>query len=242
MSTSVTTLQLNDISVEVLQKPIKNIHLSVYPPIGRVKVSAPEEMALESIRLFVISKMGWIRQQQKKLQAQDREAPREYLGRESHFFRGKRYLLEIIEQDSKPKVTISHTKILLHIRPDSTQAKMQMVLDDWYRVQMKKTLPSLFSHWEERLGVSVAKYSIRRMKTKWGSCSPTSRSIIINLELAKKPPEYLEYIVVHELVHLLEPTHGQNFIRLLDKHLPRWRTYREELNALPLHHIEWSSK
>lgn len=239
MSTSVTTFQLNDISVEVLQKPIKNIHLSVYPPIGRVKVSAPEEMALESIRLFVISKMGWIRQQQKKLQAQDREAPREYLGRESHFFRGNRYLMQVEEKDAKPRVKITHKKIILQTRPGTTQDKKQMILDDWYRVQLKKALVPLVSHWEKQLGVSVSSCSVRRMKTKWGSCSPDARSIRINLELVKKPPECLEYIVVHEMAHLLEQNHGQGFVSLLDKHLPLWRSYREELNALPVHHAEW---
>ncbi len=237
MSTSTATLQLNDLSVEVKHKPIKNVHLSVYPPHGKVRVSAPTGMELENIRLFVISKLGWIKQQQKRFQGQAREAPREYLGWESHYFRGKRYLLEIIEKDAKPQVLLNHRTIRLQVRPGTEQAKKQLILEAWYREQLRQYLEPLIKKWEKTLGVSVAHYTIRKMKTKWGSCTPALRSIRINLELAKKPPECLEYIVVHEMAHLLAPNHGQGFVRLLDKHLPQWRSYREELNALPVQPI-----
>ena len=234
MSISVTTLQLNDISVEVVKKDIKNIHLSVYPPCGRVKVSAPSGMAVDTIRLFVISKIGWIRNEQRKFQSQLRESPRDYLPLESHFFWGERYLLQVVEEDLKPQVTVDHKKLVLRIRPDSSQLKKQQVLEHWYRMKLKEALPPLINHWEKQMGVSVSSCSVRKMKTKWGSCSPETRSIRINLELVKKPPNCLEYIVVHELAHLIAPNHGTDFVELLDKHLPLWRARRDELNALPL--------
>ncbi len=231
--------KLNNIDVEVIQKDIKNVHLSVYPPKGRVKVSAPESMAIETIRVYVISKLGWIKKQQEKLCAQVREAPRECIDRESHYFNGKRFLLKIVERDVAPQVSLSHSKIVLQIRPGADEVKKRSVLDAWYRQQLKEKACSLITQWEKKMDVSVAQLTIRKMKTKWGSCSPVSRSIRINLELAKKPPECLEYIVVHELVHLLEPSHNSRFIALMDRFMPKWRFYRDELNALPVRHEDW---
>jgi predicted metal-dependent hydrolase len=198
-------IRLNDIDVEVIHKNIKNVHLSVYPPKGRVKVSAPESMAIETIRVYVISKLGWIKKQQEKLCAQEREAPRECIDRESHYFNGKRYLLRLVERDAAPQVSLSHSKIVLQVRPGADEAKKRSVLDVWYRQQLKEKAGSLIVQWEKIMGVSVALCTVRKMKTKWGSCSPVSRSIRINLELAKKPSECLEYIIVHELTFACAP-------------------------------------
>lgn len=232
-------IRLNNIDVEVIQKNIKNVHLSVYPPKGRVKVSAPESMAIETIRVYVISKLGWIKKQQEKLRAQEREAQRECIDRESHFFNGKRYLLKVVERDAAPQVSLSHSKIVLQVRPGSNEVKKRSVLDEWHRQQLKEKISALIPQWEKKMKVSVTQYTVRKMKTKWGSCTPASRSIRINLELAKKPPECLEYIIVHELAHLLEPSHNSHFIALMDRFLPKWRFYRDELNALPVRHEDW---
>ncbi len=231
--------KLNNIDVEVTQKNIKNVHLSVYPPKGGVKVSAPESMELETIRVYVISKLGWIKKQQEKLRAQEREAPRECIDRESHYFNGKRFLLKVVERDAAPQVSLSHSRIVLQVRPGAGEVKKRSVLDAWYRQQLKEKVSSLITQWENKMDVSVAHCTVRKMKTKWGSCSPVSRSIRINLELAKKPPECLEYIVVHELAHLLERSHNSRFIALMDRFIPKWRFYRDELNRLPISHVDW---
>ncbi|MEN8129157.1 MAG: SprT family zinc-dependent metalloprotease [Pseudomonadota bacterium] len=232
-------IRLNNMDVEVVQKNIKNVHLSVYPPKGHIKVSAPESMEIETIRVYVISKLGWIKRQREKLRAQARETPRECIDRESHYFNGKRFLLKVIERDAAPQVRLSHSKIELQVRPGADEVKKRFVLDEWYRQQLKEKVSSLVTQWEKKMDVSVAQLTIRKMKTKWGSCSPGSRSIRINLELAKKPPECLEYIVVHELAHLLEPSHNSRFIALMDRFMPKWRLYRDELNALPVRHEDW---
>lgn len=239
MITEVMHFKLNEIDVEVVQKDIMNVHLSVYPPKGRVKVSAPQSMAIETIRVFVISKLGWIKKQQQKLSAQQREAPREYINRESHYFTGKRYLLNVVEVDEAPKVTLCHSEIVLQVRPGADDAKRRFVIDEWYRQQLKEMVTPLIAKWEKKIGVTVEQFSVRKMKTKWGSCSPVSHTIYINLELAKKPAECLEYIIVHELVHLLEPTHNNRFIAFMDNFLPKWRFYRDELNCLPVRHENW---
>jgi len=232
-------LKLNNIDVEVTQKNIKNVHLSVYPPSGHVKVSAPESMAIETIRVYVISKLGWIKKQQKKLRTQVRETPRECIDRESHYFSGKRYLLKVIERDAVPQVILSHSEIILQVRPGADEVKKRSVLDEWYRQQLKETVSSLVIQWEKRMDAKVAQVAIRKMKTKWGSCTPATSTIRINLELVKKPPECLEYIVVHELAHLLEPSHNNRFIAIMDRFMPKWRLYRDELNALPVRHEDW---
>ena len=233
-------IRLNNIDVEVLQKNIKNIHLSVYPPAGHVRVSAPESMAIETIRVYVISKLGWIKKQQDRIRAQKREALRECIDRESHYFNGKRYLLKVVEHDAAPQVSLLHSEIVLHVRPGTDETKKRKVLEEWYRQQLKQKIYFLIPQWEKKIGVSVEQSTVRKMKTKWGSCTPVSRTIRINLELAKKPPECLEYIVVHELTHLLEPSHNRRFIALMDRFLPKWRMYRDELNALPVRHERWS--
>ena len=233
------TIDLGGIVVEVVKKDIKNVHLSVYPPTGRVRISAPERMSLDTIRVFAISKLGWIKQQQQKLQEQERETPREYLDRESHYVWGKRYLLKIIEHNAAPEVELKHSTMLLRIRPGSDDVKMEAVLDAWYRQQLKEAVPPLIAKWEPLMGVKVERFFVQRMKTRWGSCNLGAGTIRLNSELAKKPPESLEYIVVHEMVHLLEPTHNARFIGLMDRFMPKWEFYRDILNRLPVRHENW---
>lgn len=235
-----THIELGDITVDVVKKDIKNIHLSVYPPTGRVRISAPLRMDLDTIRVFAITKLGWIKNQQKKLCDQERESPREYLNRESHYVWGKRYLLQIVEIDAPPTVELKHNKILLQVRPGANEAKKQSLLEDWYRATLKQAIPSLIAKWEPLIGVKVNRFFAQRMKTKWGSCNPDTKNIRLNTDLAKKPPEYLEYIVVHEMAHLLEPTHGNRFKALMDLFMPKWMFYRTELNRLPVRHEDWT--
>jgi hypothetical protein len=201
-------IALGEITVDVVKKDIKNIHLSVYPPNGGVRISAPMRMSIDTIRVFAISKLGWIKQQQRKLREQERETPREYLDRESHYVWGKRYLLSVVEIDEPPGVELKHSRMLLRARPGTTQEDAEAVVDAWYRKQIKEAALPLIAKWEPLLGVKVQKLFVRRMKTRWGSCNPASANIRLNTDLAKKPRECLEYIVVHEMVHLLEPSVG----------------------------------
>jgi len=235
-----SVIQLGALVVEVTHKNIKNVHLSVYPPVGKIKVSAPKSMELETIRVFVISKLNWIKQQQKKLREQQREGPRDYIERESHYFNGKRYQLRVIESDTRPKVELSHKYLSLHIRPGMSKVRREEILNEWYRTQLKNMIPLLIKKYESLMKVEVSDYGVKRMKTKWGTCNPTAKRIWVNLELAKKPPECLEYIVVHEMTHLLEPTHNNRFVALMDLFLPKWRLYKDELNNLPVRHESWS--
>jgi predicted metal-dependent hydrolase len=235
----VTTIELGKITVDVVKKDIKNVHLSVYPPTGKVRISAPLRMNLNTIRVFAISKLGWIKQQQKKINGQEREPPREYLDRESHYLWGKRYLLKVVEKDAAPEVQLRHQQMLLQIRPATIEEKKRAVLEEWYRSQLKEALPPLIAKWEPLMGVKVERFFVQRMKTKWGSCSSRSASIRLNTDLAKKPRECLEYIVVHEMAHLLEPTHNRRFIAIMDHFMPNCRFYRQLLNRLPLRHESW---
>ncbi|ALG66636.1 M48 family metallopeptidase [Beggiatoa leptomitoformis] len=232
-------MRLNDLEIEVIQKDIKNVHLSVYPPNGRVKVAAPETMSLEIIRAFVISKLAWIKKQQQKFRAQERESPREYLERESHYFWGKRYLLKVVEQNAVPMVRLNHSAIVLQVKPNTDASKRGRILEDWYRAQLKAALLPLFQDWEAKIGVTATRVIVQKMKTQWGSCTPASGIIRINLELVKKPRDCLEYIIVHELVHLLEPSHNRRFSALMNHYLPKWKSLREELNRLPVRHEIW---
>jgi hypothetical protein len=232
-------IKLGDIAVDVVFKDIKNIHLSVHPPTGRVRISAPHRMKLDTIRVFAISKLGWIKDQQKKLLDQERETPREYLDRESHYLWGRRYLLQIAKREQAPAVTLKHNRMVLGMRPGTDQEAREAILADWYRTQIKEAVAELIPKWEPILGVSPTKIFVRRMKTKWGSCNPSTGTIRLNTELAKKPKDCLEYILVHEMVHLLEPTHNARFVALMDQFMPAWQHYREQLNRLPVRHEDW---
>lgn len=236
----VKQLKLGDIAVDVVLKDIKNVHLSVYPPMGRVRISAPERMSLDTIRVFAISKLGWIRQQQRKLREQDRETRREYLERESHYVWGKRYLLKVVEESGVAGVGLVHGKMILRVRLGMDQEAKESVVGRWYREQVKAAAPDLISKWEPRVGVKVERIFVQRMKTKWGSCNPAAHSIRLNTDLAKKPRQCLEYILVHEMVHILEPTHNARFVGLMDRLMPHWQARREQLNRWPLRHEEWT--
>jgi predicted metal-dependent hydrolase len=197
-------------------------------------------MNLETIRLFAISKLGWIKQQQRKLRGQQRETPREYLDRESHYVWGRRYLLQVAEGDAAPMVELRHSKMLLTIRPGTDEDKRQTILDEWYRAQLKKAVPFVIAKWEPLMGVKVERFFVQKMKTKWGSCNAAAKGIRLNTELAKKPPKCLEYIVVHEMAHFLVRPHNNRFTALMDQYLPNWRSTRQSLNAAPLSHADWT--
>lgn len=233
------TIELGDLCLEVIHKDIKNVHLSVHPPMGRVTISAPLRMELENIRLFSISKLGWIRKQQVKIKNQKREAPREYVNRESHYYLGQRYLLKVVEENTTPKVVLKHTTIEIHVRSGSTMKQKEALLQRWYREQLKKLALQLIIKFEKMMNVKVSEVFIRTMKTKWGTCNPRVKRIWLNTELAKKPLECIEYIAVHEMVHLLERKHNDNFIGYMNKYLPRWKYLKEKLNRLPINHANW---
>ena len=232
-------LKLGAITVDVIQKNIGNVHLSVYPPTGRVRIAAPERMNLDTIRIYAISKLSWIKKQQTRFKNQERETPREYISRESHYYNGKRYLLKVIEKEEPPKVILKSGRIELHVRPNTSREKKQIILEEWYRVRLKQSVEEYISLWETKMKVKVSAFGIKKMKTKWGSCNREAKRIWINLELAKKPPQCVEYISVHEMVHLLERKHNKRFIALMNNYLPKWRMYKEELNRLPVSHAEW---
>jgi predicted metal-dependent hydrolase len=236
----VSQIKLGDIAVDVVLKDIKNVHLSVYPPTGRVRISAPRRMSLDTIRVFAISKLDWIRQQQKLLRAQERETPREYVDRESHYVWGKRYLLTVSERDESPSIELKHNRMLLRVRPGTGEDRRMAVVEEWYREQLKEAVPPLLARWQPLLPVRVHRFFVQRMKTKWGGCNHKARTIRLNTELAKKPPECLEYIVLHELVHLLEPTHNSRFVALMDEFMPKWQFHRQVLNRLPVRRETWS--
>jgi predicted metal-dependent hydrolase len=235
----VANIDLSGISVEVIKKDIRNVHLSVYPPTGKVRISAPLRMNLDTIRVFAISKLGWIRQQQRKVREQEREPPREYLDRESHYVWGKRYLLKVIAKDAAPQIELKHSQLVLQVRPATAEDRKQAVLEEWYRAQLKAAIPPLIAKWGPLMGVKVERFFVQRMKTKWGSCSPRAANIRLNTDLARKPRECLEYIVVHEMAHLLEPTHNTRFMTLMDLFMPAWRFHRAVLNRLPVRHETW---
>ena len=227
-------IKIGDITVDVVRKDIKNVHLRVYPPTGRVGISAPKRMSIDAIRAFAVSKLGWIVRQQEKIRVQAHETPRQYVDRESHYLWGKRYLLEVSERDAPPSIELIDSRIHLRVRPGTDLQKRRALVEAWYREQIRIAVPPLLAHWEPQIGVRVERFYVRRMKTRWGSCSVKARTIRLNTELAKKPPECLEYIVLHELVHLLEPTHNARFKALMGRFLPGWQDQRQALNLLPL--------
>jgi predicted metal-dependent hydrolase len=235
-----TQVQLGNIAVDVIRKDIKNVHLSVHPPTGRVRIAAPARMSLDTIRVFAIAKLPWIRQQQHKMQEQERETPREYLDRESHYLWGRRYLLAVTESDQPPSIELSHNRILLRVRPGTDRHKREAMMEQWYRENVKSAAPALVAKWERLMGIKVRRVFVQRMKTKWGSCNHCAGTIRLNTDLAKKPKECLEYIIVHEMVHLLEPTHNDRFMVLMERFMPRWQSHRETLNRLPVRHESWA--
>ena len=233
------TIRIGEIAIALTRKDVKHVHLSVHPPSGRVTLVAPKGTRREVARAYAVSKLGWIRDQQAKLRGQARETPRQFVERESHYLWGRRYLLSVREEEAKPSIRLGHRTITLTVRPGSSMAKREAVMHAWHKALLHEAVPALIRRWESKLGVEVAGYFLQRMKTKWGSCNHRARTIRLNTELVKKPKDLLEYVVVHEMLHIMEPTHSERFMTLLSKHYPTWREVRAELNELPLGAVAW---
>ncbi|HEY1122813.1 MAG TPA: SprT family zinc-dependent metalloprotease [Haloferula sp.] len=227
-------IQLAEISIEVTRKEIKNVHLTVHPPDGRVTLVAPKATRLEVARAYAITKLGWIRAQREKLAAQARETPRKFVERESHYLWGRRYLMSVKYRDEKPSVALDHKRVTLTVRPGSDIETRAEVVHQWHKSLLHAEVPDLIRKWEPKLKVKVSGYFLQRMKTKWGSCNHRAGNIRLNTELVKKPRDLLEYVIVHEMIHLLVPTHSERFLAILERHYPTWREARAELNELPL--------
>lgn len=232
-------IQIGAIAIQVTRKAIKNVHLSVHPPDGRVTLVTPSATRLDVARAYAISRLGWIRQQQDKFRSQARETPRRFIERESHYLWGRRHLLSVSHREAKPSVSLDHKRITLTVRPGSDAAKRAEMIHEWHKSLLHEVIPSLIGKWEHKLKVKVTRYFLQRMKTKWGSCNHRAGHIRLNTELVKKPKDLLEYVIVHEMAHLIEPTHNDRFIAILQKHYPRWREARAELNELPLAAEQW---
>jgi hypothetical protein len=240
MSIKLRQIIVGGVAVQVFRKGIKNLHLGVYPPHGRVRVAAPLRVSDDAVRLAVIGKLGWIKRQRVRFEAQPRQSAREMVSGESHYFLGRRYRLRVIEHDGSARVVLcSQTRLELHVRPDTNARQRERILHQWYRRQIKLLIPPLIEKWQAVLGVAVADWGVKKMKTKWGACNIEARRIWLNLELAKKSPQCLEYIIVHELAHLLERNHNDHFAAVMDKHLPHWQASRAVLNSEPLSHESW---
>jgi hypothetical protein len=241
MNTDRQVINISGLSVEVVRKDIKNLHLGVYPPNGRVRIAAPLSLSNDAVRLAVIGKLGWIKRHQSKFKEQLRQSMREMVSGESHYFLGQRYRLRVIENNWPAKVTLRRNASMdLSIRKASSTEEREQVLLRWYRTQLKALIPPILDKWQSMLGVKVAEWGVKKMKTKWGSCNPIARRIWLNLELAKKPVQCLEYIILHEMIHLLERHHNDRFTAYMDKFMPRWRQIREILNKGPLGHEIWN--
>jgi predicted metal-dependent hydrolase len=240
MSTEQDHVVVSGLTVDVVRKDIKNLHLAVYPPHGRVRIAVPQRIDDELVRLAVVSRLGWIRRQQAAFAEQVRQSQREMVTGESHYVDGRRYLLDVREHDDRPSVRVRNSTTLeIHVPPETSREKREQLLDRWHRMRLRDQIPELIAKWEPVLGVSIADWRIRKMKTRWGSCNVEARRIWLNLELAKKPPQCLEYILVHEMVHLLERSHNDRFQEYMDRFMPQWRLHRTTLNQMPLRHEEW---
>jgi len=233
------SIHIGEVVVALTRKDVIHVHLSVHPPSGRVTLVAPRGTRPEVARAYALSKLGWIRDQRAKLLEQAREPPRQFLERESHYLWGRRYLLSVREEDAKPAIRLSHRIIMLTVRPGSGRAKREAVIHEWHKSLLHDAVRELIPRLEPKLGVEVAGYFLQRMKTKWGGCNPRARNIRLNTELVKKPKDLLEYVVVHEMLHLVEPTHSDRFTALMNEHYPGWREARAELNELPLGAAVW---
>ncbi len=233
-------ITVSELPIEVVRKKIKNIHLGVYPPEGKVRISVPTHITDDNIRLAVISKLPWIKRKQQELQSQPRQTARKYVSGESHYYKGKRYILEVIERYGRHGVAIkNNAKMLLYVHPGTTIPNKEKVVQQWYREQLKEDITALLGKWLPVIDKPLNFWGIKKMKTKWGSCNITHNRIWLNLELAKKSPECLEYVLVHELVHLYERHHNNNFRRLMDQFLPQWRKSSDILKSEPLGHENW---
>lgn len=224
MTTKRHYIEVSDIQVEVVRKAIKNLHLAVYPPEGRVRVAVPLHVTDENVRLAVISKLGWIKKQKTNFKDQPRQSRREMVSGESHYFMGRRYLLDVVQRYGRHDIAIeNNTRMTLYVQTGTSERNKEKVLLEWYRRQLKALIPDLIAKWELVIGVQVSQWGIKKMKTRWGACNIAAKRIWLNLELAKKPPECLTYILVHEMVHFLERHHNDRFKTLMDRFMPQWR-------------------
>jgi len=240
MSTSSPFITVADISVEVVRKDIKNLHLGVYPPNGKVRVAVPQHITDDNIRLAVVSRLSWIKKQQEEFIKQPRQTEREYVSGESHYYQGRRYVLNVIETHGKHSLTLTNNaKMILQVSPNTSIDNRALVVNNWYREKLKSTIPQLLDKWQPVVGKQANSWGVKKMKTKWGSCNIVEKRIWLNLELAKKSPECLEYILVHELIHLHERHHNDNFRKLMDKFLPQWRKSRDTLKRELLAYENW---
>jgi predicted metal-dependent hydrolase len=229
------------LEILVVRKPIKNLHLSVLPPDGKVRVSSPIRMNDDAIRTLIATRIPWIRKQKAKFTAQARQTPREFVSGEDHYFFGCRYRLEVRHKDEPPNVHLKgKNRIILQMRPNTTLERREEIVMDWYRGELRPVAEDLLERWQKRIGVQVRLWGIKRMKTRWGTCNQKAQRILLNLELTKKPIGCIEYVIVHELLHLIEKKHNEHFVKLMTKHLPNWRSRKEELNRFILSHEEWS--
>lgn len=241
MSTN-SYLQLGSIEASVVRKPIKNLHLSILPPDGRVRITSPENMKDDAIRTLIAMRLPWIKKQQNKFAGQQRQTKRDFITGESHYFLGKRLKLELVYKDEAPIVCLKgKNKIILQVRPKSSKIKRNEVMTEWYRQQLYPVIETLITKWQKRMGVDAKHWAIKQMRTRWGTCNHKRARILFNLELAKKPIACVEYVVVHELAHLIEKKHNERFVALMTKNLPRWRSTKEELNRFILSHEEWGA-
>ncbi|RWX52243.1 hypothetical protein VU01_10269 [Candidatus Electrothrix marina] len=234
-------ITISGITVDVVRKDIKNMHLAVYPPAGRVRLAVPLRTNADTVRLFAVEKLGWIKRHQRNFANQERLGPREYRERESHYFQGRRYLLRIRDTDGAGFVDLKgKTYVDLYVKPDAGFEYRRNVIKEWHRRELKKVVAELAERWTQKIGVQVAFWGVKQMKTKWGSCNIEAKRIWLNLELAKKPLPCLEYVLVHEQVHLLERYHNDRFHALMSHYLPQWKQLRDELNKLPVSHADWT--
>ncbi|ASJ70673.1 M48 family metallopeptidase [Granulosicoccus antarcticus] len=232
-------LQIGSIEMRLNRKAIKNLHISVLPPDGRVRISAPERMTDTAIRMAVISRIPWIRKQQSEFAKQPRQSDREMVSGECHYVWGRPHRLNLVERLGRHEVTVGGGKVHLYVKPGTSVENKALVLSEFYRDALKVRIGALLGEWQAQIGVETAGWGVKKMKTKWGSCNTISRRILLNLELAKKPPECLEFVLVHELVHLLERNHNDRFKAYMDEFLPDWRERRNLLNSMPLGHSSW---
>lgn len=240
MSTSAEKIAIANLEIDVIRKNIKNMHLAVYPPTGRIRLSAPQRTDAEVVRLFAISKLAWIKKHVKNFKEQPRETKRQYVTGESHYFLGNRFLLKVVEHNGYAKVDLIGVKhIQLKVKIGTSTEERGSIMKEWYRKELKKIVPELIEKWEKIIGVKANDWGIKYMRTKWGACNTVEKRIWLNLELAKKPMNCIEYIIVHELVHLLERHHNENFVKHMDQFMPKWRLHRDELNSLPVAHNDW---
>ncbi len=226
-------MEIEDLDIDVVRKDIKNLYIRVDPPDGKVRIICPQKLDDETIRQFISSKINWISKKQAKFQAQPHKLEQEYISGESIYFKGDRYLLNVIYYQAAPKVIIKQTQLNLYVRYGSIREQREQALTEWYRQRLKAELPSLIAKWEKIIGVSVNGWGVKKMKTRWGSCNISTRRIWLNLELIKKPERCLEYVIVHEIIHLLERQHNAHFWAYLTKFMPQWQLYQAELNHFP---------